>query len=367
MLTACEMSNAPRQSDADNKKADLITYAKHFSVYEDSLGYEMIFRNPWDSMAILKRVFLIPDTIHIDDSLFDAEVLRTPVKSVVSFSSTQWAVFLQLGEIDRVKGILESKYTLNDSIHKLIASGRIADVGMESSYNIEKMLQIAPDLILYSPYYEGNTKALEVIETTLLPFADYLENDPLARMEWMKVVGLLTGREHDTELWFDSVVVKYQELKALCQDVSYRPTVFSDKAFNGQWYLAGGKSYIAQLFADAGANYIWSDNDNHSSFPLDMESILNKAVHADFWRMTNSLSHPLTYKLLGEENPIYPLFDAYKNRKIIICDIMPTAYFEQSQYEPHILLSDFIYHFHPEIMKEYDSTYSPKYYYLLND
>ena len=366
-MTACQTRNNTSRKGIENSRDNLVSYAKNFSVYEDSIGYEMIFRNPWDSTAILKRIFLIPDTLQVEDSLFGGDVLRTPVKSVVSFSSTQWAVFLRLGEISRVKGILESKYTLNDSIQQLIALGHIADVGMESSYNIEKMLQIDPDLILYSPYYEGNTKSLEVLGTTLLPFADYLENDPLGRMEWMKVVGFLTGREKETDIWFDSVVDQYQQLKELCRNVSYRPTVLSDKAFNGQWYLAGGKSYIAQLFADAGANYIWSDNENTSSFPLDMESILNKAIHADFWRMTNSLSHPLTYKLLGEENPIYPIFDAYKNRKIIICDIMATAYFEQSQYEPHILLSDFIYHFHPEIMEEYDSTYHPKYYYMLNN
>ena len=95
--------------------------------------------------------------------------------------------------------------------------------------------------------------------------------------------------------------------------------------------------------------------------------ILAQAKHADYWRVANSTSLPMTYASLKKENAIYALFDAYKNHKIIVCDIQETGYFEKSQIEPDILLADFIAFFHPEIMNKYQSDYQPKYYHLIQD
>lgn len=129
--------------------------------------------------------------------------------------------------------------------------------------------------------------------------------------------------------------------------------------------MAGGKSYIAQLFEDAGADYIWKDNTSTASFPLDSETILAQAQHADFWRIANSSSLPMTYERLKKENAIFTLFDAYKNQRIIVCDIQETGYFETSQMEPDVLLADFIHFFHPERMETLKKHYQPKYYRLL--
>ena len=177
---------------------------------------------------------------------------------------------------------------------------------------------------------------------------------------------------HDKESFLDEhcddicdIVARYDALKDLCVDVEQRPTVFSDLAFNGQWYVPGGQSYIAQLFKDAGADYIWKDDPSTASFPLDSETILAKAQHADFWRVTNSLSVSMTYESLKRENAVYALFDAYKNHHILVCDIQETGYFEKSQIEPDVLLADFIAIFHPEVMAENQPGYQTKYYHLM--
>ena len=199
----------------------------------------------------------------------------------------------------------------------------------------------------------------------VFPFADYMENTPLGRAEWIRVIGMLTGCEGKADAWFDDIERRYNALSTLCAHVEHRPTVFSDLAFNGQWYVAGGRSYIAKLFADAGADYIWKDNPSTASVPMDAESILAKAQKADFWRVINSNPFPMTYELLAKESPVYPLFDAFKKRQIIVCDILSTGYFEQSQCEPDLLLADFIYFFHPELLTGEWEGYQPKYYHLV--
>ena len=324
-------------------------YAHNVAVYAVDSGYRVEVLNPWDSTVLLGDCF----------------VPKQGFSSVISFSSTQWSVFIELDEIDRVKGILEGRNIHSPKMKQLLANGVVKDVGTESAKNMELMIQLHPDIILYSPYFDGNQDPLRVTGAILFPFADYLEFTPLGRAEWIRVVGLLAGCPERADAWFNDIERRYDELKDLCADVQQRPTVFSDLPFNGQWYVAGGKSYIAQLFADAGADYLWKDNPSTASFPLDSETILAKAKHADFWRVANSSSLPMTYETLKRENSIYTLFDAFKNHKVFVCDIQESGYFETSQIEPDVLLADFIAIFHPEVMAEYQPGYQPKYYRMM--
>lgn len=349
LLASCTLTPQPPLPEGEGEPqrgVNLMRYAHNVAVYDVDSGYQMEVYNPWDTTVLLDRCF----------------VPKEGFNTVICFSSTQWSVFLELGEIDRVKGILEGRYVHDQRMIDLLAAGTVKDVGTETAKNLELMIQMHPDVILFSPYFDSNQDPLKVTGAMLFPFADYLETTPLGRAEWIRVVGMMTGRREAADAWFDEIESRYEALKDLCAHVESRPTVFSDLAFNGQWYVAGGKSYMAQLFKDAGADYIWKDDPSTASFPLDSETILAKAQHADFWRVTNSSSLPMTYESLKKENAVYALFDAYKNRKIIVCDIQETGYFERSQIEPDVLLADFIAIFHPE---KVPGDYVPKYYKLI--
>ena len=336
LLMASCASKTVREPLAKPQGENLMRYARNIAVYEADSCYRMEVLNPWDT-AVLLGSYSIP---------------KEGFGSFICFSSTQWSVFLELGEIGRVKGLLEGRYVHDQRMIDLLAEGTVKDVGTETAKNIEMMIAMHPDVILFSPYFDGNQDPLKVTGAMLFPFADYLETTPLGRAEWVRVVGMMTGRREDADAWFNDIEARYDALKDLCADVETRPTVFSDLPFNGQWYVAGGQSYIAQLFKDAGT----------ASFPLDSETILSKAQHADFWRVTNSSSLPMTYESLKRENAVYALFDAFKNHQIFVCDIQPTGYFEKSQIEPDVLLADFISIFHPEKIGE---EYQQKYYHLL--
>lgn len=346
LLMASCASKAVQESLAKPQGENLMRYARNIAVYEADSCYRMEVLNPWDT-AVLLGSYSIP---------------KEGFGSFICFSSTQWSVFLELGEIGRVKGLLEGRYVHDQRMIDLLSEGTVKDVGTETAKNIEMMIAMHPDVILFSPYFDGNQDPLKVTGAMLFPFADYLETTPLGRAEWVRVVGMMTGRKEDADAWFNDIEARYDALKDLCADVETRPTVFSDLPFNGQWYVAGGQSYIAQLFKDAGADYIWKDDPSTASFPLDSETILAKAQHADYWRVTNSSSLPMTYESLKRENAVYALFDAYKNHQIFVCDIQPTGYFEKSQIEPDVLLADFISIFHPEKIGE---EYQQKYYHLL--
>lgn len=361
VLAAC----APKTQETNEKAQgdNLMRYARNVSVSEAEYGYLMEVICPWDTTLSLGKFALVKDSTKVVGE--NITKVKVPVKSVVSFSATQWSVFLRLGEIDRVKGILEGRFVTDSTMRALLEQQKVYDIGTEAAADIERMIQIQPDILLYSPYFDGNQGGLNITGAVLFPFADYMENTPLGRAEWIRVIGMLTGCEDKADAWFDDIERRYKALSTLCAEVERRPSVFSDLAFNGQWYVAGGRSYIAQLFADAGADYIWKDNPSTASVPMDAENILAKAQHADYWRVINSNPFPMTYEALGKENPVYALFDAYKNHSIIVCDILSTGYFEQSQCEPDLLLADFIHFFHPELLTDEWKDYQPKYYHLM--
>ncbi len=365
MLTFVVACAPKTKEDVERTQGDnLMRHARNIAVYEKDYGYRMEVICPWDTTLSLGSFAIVKDTAKAVEKDITG-VLRVPVKSVISFSATQWAVFLRLGEIDRVKGILEGRFVTDSTMRELLAQQKVYDIGTEAAADIERMIQLQPDALLYSPYFDGNQGGLNVTGAVLFPFADYMENTPLGRAEWIRVIGILAGCEEKADAWFDDIERRYNALSGLCANVKHRPTVFSDLAFNGQWYVAGGKSYIAKLFADAGADYIWKDNPSTASVPMDAESILAKAQKADYWRVINSLPTPMTYATLAKENPVYPLFDAFKKHQIIVCDILKTGYFEQSQCEPDLLLADFIHFFHPELLTDEWADYQPHYYHLM--
>ena len=363
-MVAC----APKTKENTNplRGDNLMRYAKNVSVFEKDYGYRVEVLCPWDTTLSLGSFAFVKDTTKAVDADLSG-VLNVPVRSVISFSATQWAVFMRLGEIDRVKGILEGRFVHDTTMLALLAAQKVYDIGTEAAADIERMIQLQPDALLYSPYFDGNQGGLNVTGAVLFPFADYMENTPLGRAEWIRVVGMLSGSEDKADTWFDDIERRYNALSSLCANVDHRPTVFSDLAFNGQWYVAGGRSYIAKLFADAGADYVWKDNPSTASVPMDAESILAKAQKADYWRVINSLPTPMTYATLAKDNPVYALFDAYKKHQIFVCDIMETGYFEQSQCEPDLLLADFIHFFHPELLTGEWADYQPKYYHLVEE
>lgn len=363
MLISCVDNDNTKHTAVVTQGDNLIEYANNISVFHYKSGYYINIQNSWSDDY--DEYYLYPDSLELPKELLPKHVIRTPVKKVIAYSSTQWSVFQKLGEISRIKGILESSYTNNAEIKRLISENKIYDVGTESCLNTEKVIDIQPDMIIYSPYQKNQQKTIEGLSgATVFPFADFLENHPLGRAEWLKIIGYLTCREKDTDSWFDNIVTNYESIKSLCKKIAEKPTIFSDLPFEGQWYIPGGNSYIAKIFEDASAEYIFNDNESTGSKPVDAETVLSKACNADYWRIMNSTNIAYSYNRLSLENELFTCFKAFKEKKIIICDVRNSAYFEKSQYEPDFVLKDFAYIFHPELFEE---NYEPHYFYLLND
>lgn len=314
-------------------------------------------KNPWNENEILSDFVLCPDSVDVPQTLQNKTIIQTPVKSLITLSSTQWSPLIPLNSIDLVKGVSEGNFITDTIMKQRIASGKTIEVATESAFNVEKMIQLSSDLILYSPYPGGIPEDLKRVGAVLFPWSDYFESHPLGRAEWLRILGLLIGKQKQADEWFSDIENRYDSLKMLTEIVEVKPIVFSDKAFNGQWYVPGGKSYIAKLFEDSGADYVWKDNQSKASFPVDAEAIVYKAQDAEFWRIAANASKDYSYQDLLKENELHASFRAFKEKKVLFCNISETGYFEKAQYEPDVMLADFLFCFHSELLPDYQPVY----------
>lgn len=143
--------------------------------------------------------------------------------------------------------------------------------------------------------------------------------------------------------------------------VKTRPTVFSGEMRGGNWYAVGGKSFLAQLFRDAGGDYFLKENTESGGVTLDYETVYTNAANADYWRIVNSFDGDFGYDVLKEQDNRYTDFDAWKNHGVIYCNMKEVPFYEKMPVEPEVVLADFIHVFHPDILPEH----TPGYYHLL--
>ncbi len=340
-----------------------IKYAKGFDLYEKDNIRKLVIYHPEIPDREMAVFYIADSTLLKKYKKGKADnVIATNSNCVAVFSATQLNAFDKLSLLEHVIGITEAKYINNEQVKEKLIRGKIIELGANNHYYIEKIISLHPDYIFYSPYKLTADDPLKVTGIPLIPYFDYHELSPLGRAEWIKFTAAFFGEQALADSIFGDIERQYLSYCALTDSFTLnKPTVFSDKYFNGQWYVPGGKSYIAAMFKAAGADYLWKGDPHTGSFPLDYEVVYNKAHDADFWRIVGSYGDVPSYEALAAENALYANFKAFKKKQVIWCDAQKTAYFEKSPLEPHIVLADLIYAFHPEVLP----GYQPKYYKIL--
>ena len=286
-----------------------------------------------------------------------------PIDRTICMTALQLSNFTALNAHDVVRGITGTKNLFNEDILQRVKDGRIVKIGMEGEFDTELVIAANPDVIFISPSKRGGYDAIKETGITLVPHLGYQELDPLGQAEWIKFVGLFIGKEHEANEVFESIEQRYNDLKMKVGQLaqSELPTVFSGEMHYGNWHAVGGKNYLAQIFRDAGAAYV-IDDDETSGENLEFEKMYALAANADYWRILNSFPDEFSYEALKASEPRNELFKAFRERKVIYCNMKQQPYYEITPVEPDVLLKDFVAIFHPELV---EPDYTPRYYRLL--
>ena len=356
-----EKENASSQQTitVDSKVQITPEYAEGFQLtYAD--GYILMdIHDPQNEESTHFLYALVPRGTKPEGIPADYMVIETPVRSAICMTSLQLSNFIKLGAEDKVVGITSTRHLFNRTINDQLKEGKTAKIGIEGNFNNEVIMSINPDLILISPFKRGGYETMKDIGIPLIPHLGYKEMTPLGQAEWIKFVGLLLGMEQEANDKFSAIEHRYNELKELTAEgkVTRRPIVFSGEIHGGNWYAVGGKSFLAQLFKDAGADYFLKDDDRSGGVTLDFETVYNQADEADYWRIVNSYPGTYDYKALKDQDPRYADFRAFKEKGVIYCNMREKPFYESMPTEPEVVLGDLLHIFHPNLLPDHTPVY----------
>lgn len=372
MITACggkRTASAVEETTIMSDSSTIIRpqYAKGFHVKYLEDGVRLVkVEDPQkdkDKMPISYQFALVPkgSDAKVPEGYTRVDV---PVSRTIVMTMLQLSNFTALDAHDVVKGITGTKNLFNKDIRQRVKDGSIVKIGMEGEFDPELILAANPEVIFISPFKRGGYDAIKETGITLIPHLGYKELEALGQAEWVKFVGLFIGKEKEANELFSGIESRYNDLKAKSQKLTannQRPTVFSGEMHGGNWYAVGGKNFLAQLFRDAGAEYIIKNEDTGGS-NIEFEQMYAMAANADYWRILNSYPDTFSYEALKASEPRNALFKAFKEKKVIYCNMKQTPYYESTPVEPDVVLKDLLAIFHPDLVEK---DYKPKYYQLL--
>ncbi len=293
----------------------------------------------------------------------DANVIEVPGTTLVSMSTTYLPFIVDLGLLDDLVGLDDSNTVSTPAVREKIDAGQLVTVGSGPSVNVEAVLDLDPSLIMtYGSGYPDYDAYPALIEAGLpvVLNAEYKEISPLGRAEWLKYIALFYNKEAAGEALFDAIAAQYADLVALTADLEERPTVFVNSPWEGTWYMAGGNSYVAKLLADAGADYLWADDESTGSLYLDFETVFEHAVDADFW--VNAGSNWLSLDDALAEDERFEKFAAFQNGNVwgnnkAMNDFGGNDYWEGGVANPQLVLADLIAIFYPDLLPDHEFVY----------
>ena len=228
-----------------------VKYASGFDIDYYNKYTLLTVRNPWQKANNVEfKYALINRTDPADHKLAGCKIIKIPVQRAICLSTTHIGFIDFLGLKESIVGISGKNYITDDFIINRIKSGEVKDIGYDESLNYELILELKPDII----FVYGVTGAiasyinkLEELNISTVLVGEYLEETPLAKMEWVKFMAAFYKKENKALTMFDSVSNNYNNLVSRTENISVKPKVLLGIPWRGAWYISGSNIYIARL------------------------------------------------------------------------------------------------------------------------
>jgi len=350
----------PQKVDIVEAERFTVEYHNHYKVIEVSDAFDGA---PGFQYVLVQCGAPIPEA-----SAFaaDAQFIEVPVGDIVTLSTTQLPPLEDLGLLDHLVAVDSGTYISSSAVQDMLAQGDVAEVGFGAEINIEKVLELAPDVVMsygYNPATDAHPVLLEAGIFTALD-ASWRESSPLGRAEWLKFAALFYNQEAQAEALFAQTAVEYAALRNLSAslDASERPSVLLNTflGYADAWFVPGGETYIGQLLRDASAEALLSEADSAGSLSLSFESAYAGGRDAQHWLLETFGVYSLA-DLLAQDSR-FGDFAAFETGTVWNNNRDENANGGNNIYElgvvkPQLVLADLIAIFHPELLPEHEFVF----------
>lgn len=255
-------------------------YAKWFDLQQ----HRIIITSPYGAA---------PDTLDIS----------SPLGNLVCMSSSYVGFLDALGCDSVITAVSGLPYIADPQVRE-----RAVDVGYDAALDYETIVRLQPDLLLtYAvssaepPYFQK----LRDIGIRILVLHEHLESHPLARAEYLKLFGLLTGRSEKADSLFQDIRDRYL---ALIRETDAPKKVLVNIPYADQWFIPGGDNYMTRLIQDAGGEVLGAVPGEYRSSVIDVEKAFQYAQEADFWLNPGWCT---TKKELSSVHPLFKDFPVF--------------------------------------------------------
>ena len=173
-----------------------------------------------------------------------------------------------------------------DEAKAAMEAGEITYAGKYSAPDYECILAAHCSLAIENTmiYHTPEVKEqLEHFGVPVLVERSSYESGPLARMEWIKFIGLLLGKTEEAERAFNEKIARIEPV--LQQEPTGKTVAFFSVTGNNLITVRKGGDYVAQMIGMAGGSYVFADlTDNGNSLStmnLPQETFYAQARDAD--------------------------------------------------------------------------------------
>ena len=296
-----------------------LDYAQQFTADCYEGGYTMV------SIPDSGQKFLVvpQDAAEVDSLPADVTVLRQPVENIYLVSTSVMDLILHLDALDSVtlSGTKAEGWYLPEA-KQAMEEGRIAYAGKYSAPDYEQILAancglaIENTMILHTPEVK---EQLEHFGIPVLVERSSYESGPLERMEWIKLYGILLGKEDTAEQVFAAQEAAIAPL--LEQEPTGKSCAFFSLSSNNLATVRKGSDYVAKMIEMAGGAYVFSDlTDNGNSLAtmnLPLEDFYAGAKDADVLIYNSAIEGTIaSVSQLTEKFPLLSEFKAVQNGQV---------------------------------------------------
>lgn len=358
VLFSCKRKQVVEQpSPISGNTLTNIKYARGFSVTYLENGKLVEVTKPYPNAKSTLRYLLVEKGDAIPSHDPDTRVIMVPITRMVCTSTSHIPLLDYLNETNALIGFPTTDYISSEKMRARIDVGLVSELGVDKSMNVERLAVLKPELVMgYTISGDvGQFKKMEELNIHVVVNAEYLEEHPLGRAEWIKFMALFFNKEDLADSVFSEIEKSYQQTKDLVAGVTAQPTVMSGVVYGDTWFLPGGKNYAAQLLKDAGCTYLWEDNPSTGFLELSFESVYEKAHDADLWVGVASF---MDLQSIENADKRYAQFNSFKKGDVFTYDARKGAkggseFLELGYLRPDLILKDLVKIAHPDLLPDH--------------
>lgn len=303
-LSACGVQSHSHTTEKNENTVDFtqaektdslnLKYAEEFSV--DKYGdYSLITIDGGSKFLIVPENCDTPSNVPSD-----IYILKQPLDKTYIVSTSVMDLISRIGAVSdiRLSGTKEKNWYVEDAV-KAMENGDMLYAGKYSAPDYELILNEGCNLVIENTMIYHNPEVKEKLENLGIPVLvekSSYEKNPLGRLEWIKLYGVLYGKETEAECYFDS---QSEKIESVMQNENTGKTVaFFSVTQNGSVTVRKPNDYISQMIHMAGGNYIIQSSDAEenalSTMNMQMEDFYAAAKNADILIYNSTIEGEIT-------------------------------------------------------------------------